>query len=225
MKRRPPVVATWVLETLGSDPRNDQIVGDLVEQHSQGRSQIWYWRQVVAAVIIGLFRQINGHKFLAVRAVVTGWVAWYLVREAVAVGLSPTLVPLSMRLPVVVFFVWWIIWFLHCVICGSVVGRLHRANRIPMVLIFSFTVFLYEAGVIQWPALSVAGVIQWLPQINVPFVRTGINALRDSRYVPALLAPLVGSILGPMFVLLGGLSGATGNKRKVIQWDGPPPRL
>lgn len=51
MKRRPPVVATWLLQTFGGDPRNEQIVGDLIEHYARGRSDLRCWRQIIAAIV------------------------------------------------------------------------------------------------------------------------------------------------------------------------------
>lgn len=48
--RRPPVVATWVLQHLGDRYRREELVGDLVEEYQLGRSYGWYWWQVICAL-------------------------------------------------------------------------------------------------------------------------------------------------------------------------------
>ena len=52
MKRPPPVFATWLLAHFASDYQRDSLVGDLIEQYRQGKSRFWYWKQVVAALVV-----------------------------------------------------------------------------------------------------------------------------------------------------------------------------
>jgi hypothetical protein len=40
----------WLLEEFGPDANQEALMGDLNEAMAQGRSNAWYWRQVVAAV-------------------------------------------------------------------------------------------------------------------------------------------------------------------------------
>jgi hypothetical protein len=47
----PPRLATWVLDHLGMRYRNESLGGDLFEEYQQGRNRLWYWRQVIAAVV------------------------------------------------------------------------------------------------------------------------------------------------------------------------------
>jgi len=49
----PPRVATWLAQRLVSGPKRESLLGDLIEQYRQGRSGIWYWRQVLAAILVG----------------------------------------------------------------------------------------------------------------------------------------------------------------------------
>jgi signal peptidase I len=50
-RTRPPIVATWLLERLGDKYRRDALTGDLLEEYQRGRSNAWYWRQVLCALI------------------------------------------------------------------------------------------------------------------------------------------------------------------------------
>jgi hypothetical protein len=70
----PPKVATWLLQHFGCSLSNDAILGDLAEQFAQGRSRLWYWRQIVRAIPAGILEEVSGHKLLALRAVVLGWI-------------------------------------------------------------------------------------------------------------------------------------------------------
>ena len=66
-------LAIWILERL--DLADEAFVGDLVEAHHAGRSNAWVWRQTALAVVIGVGREIGGHKLAAVGAVCASFVA------------------------------------------------------------------------------------------------------------------------------------------------------
>jgi hypothetical protein len=66
----PPALATWLFERLGSATTRDSVAGDLIEQYRQGRSGAWYWRQVLAAILISATRDVRAHTLLAARALV-----------------------------------------------------------------------------------------------------------------------------------------------------------
>jgi hypothetical protein len=71
----PPVIATWLLRNLGSGPNNEAVLGDLAEEISR-KGAMWYWRQALRAIPVSAFREVRGHKLLAVRAVVVAFVLW-----------------------------------------------------------------------------------------------------------------------------------------------------
>jgi hypothetical protein len=64
--RRPPRLASWVLDHLGMRYRRESLTGDLFEEYQQGRSQLWYWRQVVAAVFAARTRPIRASFVLLI---------------------------------------------------------------------------------------------------------------------------------------------------------------
>jgi hypothetical protein len=47
--RRPPRIALWLLERFG--PVNEPLAGDLVEGFELTGSRLWFWRQVLAAIL------------------------------------------------------------------------------------------------------------------------------------------------------------------------------
>ncbi len=151
---KPPALATWLLENLGSDPRNEQIVGDLMEQYADGRTRAWYWRQVTAAILASLFEQIASHKLLALRALLVGWLAWYFLKEASVMALRAAVMPWSIRLPVLASLFWWTVALINCFITGWIVGRFCRASRVAVLLLFSFTVFLWREELSNGPFVS-----------------------------------------------------------------------
>jgi hypothetical protein len=46
----PPRLAAWILQEFGPERNQEALAGDLTEAFQQGRSRVWYWRQVVAAI-------------------------------------------------------------------------------------------------------------------------------------------------------------------------------
>ena len=60
-----------ILMRLG--PREEPLVGDLVEEYTTGRSRLWFWRQALAAVAAGAIRGIRDQPLRAVGAVAVGW--------------------------------------------------------------------------------------------------------------------------------------------------------
>ena len=89
--RRSHAAAGWILERLGLDVA---LAGDLIEEYAAGHSAFWYWRQVLAAVWVGICGEILNHKVLALRAVAIGSavnLAWlYLWGRFLHIGLTGT---------------------------------------------------------------------------------------------------------------------------------------
>ncbi len=60
--RKPPALATWMLDHLRSRGSNDALSGDLLEAFRIGRSAGWYWYQVIAAIAIVWGRNVWHHR-------------------------------------------------------------------------------------------------------------------------------------------------------------------
>jgi amino acid transporter len=67
------MAATWLLEQFGCGANNAAVAGDLEERYRQGRSRLWYWRQVLLAIIASAVQEICEQKVLTLRAIFTGW--------------------------------------------------------------------------------------------------------------------------------------------------------
>jgi hypothetical protein len=96
MKRtEPPFIATWILERLTPGNSNDALLGDLLEEFRSGRSAGWYWRQVLAAVANGCFREMRVHWLVVVFAAL--WVipaqAWWSFASWFAIHCAGLIVP------------------------------------------------------------------------------------------------------------------------------------
>jgi hypothetical protein len=65
-----------MLKHFASGPDNDTLLGDLAEQYQRNGSSMWYWRQALKAIPVSFFKEIRGHKWIAARALLTGWTVW-----------------------------------------------------------------------------------------------------------------------------------------------------
>jgi hypothetical protein len=71
---QPPAFARWLLTHFGSSPNNDAVIGDLNERYRRAhRSRLWYWNQVIVAIVTSFIQEVRSHPLLAVRAVLIGW--------------------------------------------------------------------------------------------------------------------------------------------------------
>jgi hypothetical protein len=50
---QPPALAAWLLRHLVSKRDREALIGDLVERFGEGKSEGWFWRQVVMAIVVG----------------------------------------------------------------------------------------------------------------------------------------------------------------------------
>jgi len=84
--RLPPKLATALLKWFGPD--RSELAGDLVERYQSSESRWWYWRQVLAAIVLGAVRDASSHSLAVSRGLVIGWgVMWVL-----AVYVAPIIV-------------------------------------------------------------------------------------------------------------------------------------
>lgn len=67
---QPPKIAAWILHQF-CESRLD-LSGDLLEEFRRRGSVSWYWRQVLAAVGVSLWRELRLHRSLTARAAVSG---------------------------------------------------------------------------------------------------------------------------------------------------------
>lgn len=191
----PPIVATWLLEHLGSAMENEALIGDLVEDYGRGRSNAWYWRQALAAIVVSSYGEVRTNGLIAIKAIVTGWAAQFVLQFVVAGLLSRfhLWIPLYHKLPqlygygIAASLSWLILWAPIWIGSGWLVGGLYRSRLAGMVLVFSTSVF-------GWKLLS----LPWT-------IRLSYNAAGHSRYLPQLAVELMNLILPPVYIVLGGL--------------------
>lgn len=56
---RPPRSAIWLLRHMRPGKHNQALTGDLVERFQEGRSQGWFWKQVLIAIAVGVLSEIR----------------------------------------------------------------------------------------------------------------------------------------------------------------------
>jgi hypothetical protein len=195
-----PPLAVWLLETFGITGDNPSLIGDLTEEISGGRSRSWLWRQVLAAIAFTVGREFYDHKLLSIRAIVAGqavltlgfWdlkvahahlfsmfaIAWFRYVSSS----YPWFFYLFVRSDSIVVFMF----------VGWIVARLHRENRIALVLFFAMLQLILNV------ALS-------FHEIH----RLWLNSIGQPRFRLYLAKEIMLIVLCPMAVLLGGyLAGA-----------------
>ncbi len=59
INREPPRIAVWLLNHGASPYQRESLTGDLLEMYRAGRSRQWYWRQVIAALILARARELR----------------------------------------------------------------------------------------------------------------------------------------------------------------------
>jgi len=160
---RPPRLAAWALKHFGCAEDNDAVLGDLAERYARGKTAVWYWRQVVVAIVASAFNDIRNHKLLTLRALIIGWAIFYplgaLSFDALALA-EKTWSPEFVYSAIAAWTPWWtqqqftdFYWNSDLVagscmmlaigvIPGWIVARIHRLHGRSPLLLFSLTVLL-----------------------------------------------------------------------------------
>jgi hypothetical protein len=131
MSSSDPIVV-WIFDRLALDVA---LAGDLREERAHGRSTIWYCRQELIAICIGIWGPIFHHKVLALRALATGCAVnavWLLLNPAKFLHIGLTVWPEISFASIATL----LIILLTQIVTGWVVARTHRRYPVPMVLVF-----------------------------------------------------------------------------------------
>lgn len=159
----PPAFATRLL-TLFMDPGNQALVGDLLEQYSEGRSRWWYWRQVVAAVAQSALGHAREHPMSSLGGVLAGCMTLYAFGAVIGVLRTQLTVGSLINLRL-----WWwqhngpslerplvIAWStMGAIASGWIVARTQHARWAATVVLFLATYFVIELGLAGWMAMMV----------------------------------------------------------------------
>lgn len=112
--RRPPRLATWLLDRFGFARNNPPLTGDLLEEFENGRSSAWYWRQTLVAISIGSVRNVR-RCWRPLTGTIIGWaaqagVAFFLWRFRL-LPQPPQVVQTITNVATTSFFVWLVLWW------------------------------------------------------------------------------------------------------------------
>ena len=178
-------IAAWMCGRLHLDTA---LAGDLLEERAQGRSTLWYWRQVLIAIWLSIWHDIRNHKGLALRAVATGFAIEYLfiylwMAQGPDLPLSSTMNWIANLTAVL----------LTQFATGWVVARTHRKHPIPMV-------FAFLVSFVSW----------WFG----PKVPWATRMARDWNLIDPAYRPLLPYFVTMFFltvvcVLIGGIVGGS----------------
>jgi hypothetical protein len=198
-----------MFERLGVDAA---LAGDLLEERGSGRSRFWYCRQVLAAMWLGIWGAIWGHKLLALRALAVGcamnavWVVLWqrFLHIGVAVRSTAWSKEEVESLLLILF---------TQVVTGWVVARTHRAHAIPMVFVFATWLVPWYVPAIDFSYLQMLAV----DSLDQPRFRAYLV-----RYVWWTLLPLCLEVVGLFSggVIASGLtfSPAPGGRTSRHRW-------
>jgi hypothetical protein len=159
-KRSPPALATWLVEHFASDYQRDSLLGDLIEQYNQGGSRFWYWKQVVAALVVASARMLPTLAVSAARILLR------LAAESVAViGLVSLPYELRgvdtpadfVRSTLIVTIV--LVALIACLPLRATITRNLRKRKSPTIkrLLAAFAAITLGAATLTWAATTTLG--------------------------------------------------------------------
>lgn len=177
----PPALATALMELLIPSRTSAGLIGDLVEEHRNGRSRTWYWQQTIMALTMSAFREAREQKCQAISAIILGYLCGaslcYFTTSAAGKVVGPYTV-------VGAYLLFLPLAFISAAISGWMLSRTH--SRL-MVLVFA--IFCVVASV------AAVAVYVLFPIDRMPLPMT-------------LVVLAVDFIIAPVGVLVGGLFGA-----------------
>lgn len=85
-RREPPPLATWMLEHLTPANRDEALGGDLLEEFRGGRSEGWYWWQVLSACSVAWLNHLRTRGSMLVFALLWSMLApaWNILCDRIA---------------------------------------------------------------------------------------------------------------------------------------------
>jgi hypothetical protein len=204
--RKMPALATALLLRFG--PQDDSFVGDLAEEYSGGRSRSWYWRQVVAAIVLASGRHIGAHPLRATMAVATGWATlllFFTLGDRVAGTLAGWLWGWD-RQTAYQTGLWWpfhitalMVSYAGFIVSAALVARVYRRQAGPMLMAYAASMFV--AQVASAVTLEVLSRL-WDNRVPVP---------HTLFYLVSVALPYhwrSGLVLAPATILVAGLLAA-----------------
>jgi hypothetical protein len=194
-QRTPPKLAAAFLRWFG--PQRPALAGDLVERYQSGESRLWYWRQVVAGIAIGAWRDSHERIWVAIGTVSAAVMLVSTADVITASGRSWLLYqvlqpaawshPLLARHGLIVLWITDVAPFAAAALfSGWVIGRVKQEGP-GLVLLFASVVFL---GLLwRWGMVAVRVIFVAVPRqhLSLPYLLLFVAA---QIVLPPLLALL-----------------------------------
>ena len=156
MRPRDSRLLTRVLLSQVRGYRAESLIGDLTEEYVQGRSALWYWRQVLLAVMASYLRLLRtqGTSFLGAIALGAGgvqvcvalvqWMSdmvWHRQLALSGAGLT------AAHLLSLEHLLFWVAWTPLTAVIYAVLGRLIAAvhHQHPLWVVGIFTAFILQS--------------------------------------------------------------------------------
>jgi hypothetical protein len=182
---QPPRVATWLAERLVAGPRRASLLGDLIEQYRHGRSGVWYWRQVLAAILVGNVHDLASHKTLALGALTIGWTFYYLFSFPVTWlgGIAENWVGQQVIVcdPASFWCQFWrnqlsaeLMIYVAGAVTGGIVARLHHTHWVAMLSLYATSVLIFECGMVGW---MVSQTVSPVPMSGVALIVANLTVV------------------------------------------------
>jgi hypothetical protein len=186
----PPLLASWMLRRLTAGPHAESLEGDLLEAWRDGRGSGWYWRQVLVAVAVSLWRLARAQGPALAVAIMASWavmLAWLALNNSLVEAL-----PIYLRNhphPYSHDSIFWIALFagqalvrlVMFAVSGAVLVRIQRAHPI----------------VASAALLTTASLWRFVPWKLAPVLDPPMHAI--FHYLTAIVGFVVGAILAANF--------------------------
>jgi hypothetical protein len=153
MKTRVPSFAVRLLTELMPRQNSEAFIGDLAESVTNGRSTIWFWTQIITAILVALRTTLRSHPMLALRAITSGLVLSFIFELVCMIGWGGLVINVG-NSSVHWRFVYQPHYFLECyvtcfftgVFATLIVAAFHRKQHAVMVLIWTVFSFFWGCG-------------------------------------------------------------------------------
>src|SRR5262249_28026003 len=175
-----------------SGSNRETLIGDMVEQHSLGRSDFWFWRQTLVAVVLSAGAELRADRLLVVRALLIA----YLVPLVVGI-VDAWAVNTAFRSGILENFFW------------SHTRYVYLALSVPSVFCLSWLTARLHPGRASAVLLTVLAI--WCVVTLPSGFTSGTNVFQHPLYIPYFLDWLFGTTARLISWLVGGVVGIRKN--------------
>jgi hypothetical protein len=163
-----------LLKRLVPGEDHDVLLGDLDEEYRHGRSRMWYWLQIVAAVATSSWKDIRRHKLAALGAAASALGYLLFVSPALARGYAALLNSWHVKVSVApVIAVYKAMDLTISVVLGWLIVRVARDRGVTMVVAYCGFMLAAVCLIILVSGLTIAvfhpGDTAGLPRFGVQF--------------------------------------------------------